>query len=232
MREALSFFETYEAAIYFILGLGGILYAWRFYGAWQELRTAVYGLERDSAQGRLNQASVSLFFLFLIASSVFSIVTFVIPILPVVEPTRAAQPQQPGLTLTPEISTSETPNDILATATLLPTVAVSEENCDPETINISSPQSGETISGAVEISGTVDVENFGFYKFKYARPQDGLWLTVLAERLIVQDGVLVANWDTSRLPPGEYVLQILVTDTNGDELPPCRVSVVIAAPSQ
>jgi hypothetical protein len=83
------------------------------------------------------------------------------------------------------------------------------------------------LQGSVEVRGTVDVSNFGFYKIEYARAEEELWLTIQAGRNIVRDGVLVEAWDTSRLPTGGYVLQLIVINNAGQELEPCRIPVRI-----
>lgn len=225
MAEVLRFFVQYEAVLYFILGLGGILYLYRFWLAWQESQTAVFGLEREASRGRLNQAAVALLILLVLAVAVFLMVTFVSTWVPA--QSLLATPTL-NLAITPNASvapTGEVAN--LATATPLATVGIDPEACDPATINISSPESGDTISGPVTIEGTVDVPDFGFYKFEVARAQEALWLTVQAGRNVVREGILVENWDTSRLPPGPYVLQLVVVDSSGEEMPPCRIPVQI-----
>jgi hypothetical protein len=57
MEEALSFFRAFEVWIYLLLGLGGLIYIRKFILAWQELRGAAFGLERENAQTRLNQSA-------------------------------------------------------------------------------------------------------------------------------------------------------------------------------
>ena len=57
MAEALRFFRAYEFWIYTILALGALVYIRKFILAWDELRGAAFGLERESAQSRLNQAA-------------------------------------------------------------------------------------------------------------------------------------------------------------------------------
>ncbi len=227
MAEVLRFFVQYEAVLYFVLGLGGILYLYRFFLAWQELRGATYGLERQAARGRLDQASVSLFSLLVAAVVVFVMVTFIATSLP-----AQALLATPTLDLAFTLNGTPGPAQTLnfASATPLPTVSINPAACIPNRLIITSPATGASISGSVEVSGTVDIPNFGFYKFEVARAEEELWLTIQAGRTVVHDGVLVENWDTSRLPAGNYVLQLIVTDNNGKELPPCRVPVQIGAP--
>ncbi len=229
MAEVLRFFVQYEAVLYFVLGLGGILYLYRFFLAWQELRGATYGLERQAARGRLDQAAVSLFSLLVVAVVVFVMVTFIATSLP-----AQALLATPTLDLAFTLNGTLTPGPAqtlnFASATPLPTVSIDPAACIPNRLIITSPAAGDSISGSVEVRGTVDIPNFGFYKFEVARAEEELWLTIQAGRTVVHDGVLVENWDTSRLPAGNYVLQLIVTDNNGKELPPCRVPVQIGAP--
>lgn len=234
MNAALNFFQLYENAIYFILGLGGIIYGWRFWGAWTRLRNAVYGLEREIAQRDVNRAAVFLFFLFMMSVSVFSIVTFSFQF-PQYFPVEAliatptidllSDSSQPGVE---GAGTAQIQEEIPA-LTSLPTVSVNPDDCIPARINISSPASGETLRGVVSVEGTVDVEDFGFFQIEYARIQDGLWLPISVNQNITINGLLVENWDTSPIPPGDYVLQLLVTDTSGLAYEPCRKIIRIEA---
>jgi hypothetical protein len=230
MSEVLRFFVQYEAVLYFLLGLGGIIYFYRFWLAWQEVRLAVYGLEREASRERLNQTAIVLFILLLVAVVVFIMVTFISTSLP-----AQALLSTPTLNLDPAalLGETQTPNATtdFATATPLPTVAVDPAGCVVDELIITEPISGATLEGAVEVLGTVDVPNFGFYKFEVAPADQELWQTIQAGRNVVRDGVLVENWDTSRLPVGNYVLQLVVTDSDGVALPPCRIPVRIEAPS-
>ena len=233
MAELLRFLVQYEAVLYFILGIAGIIYFYRFWLAWQEVRFAVYALEREASRARLNQYAIILFALLFLSMVIFIMVTFVAATLParalLATPTLDLSFATPGAnnTLTPPAGDELA----LATATPLPTVSIDPAGCVPNQLIISSPEEGETLQGAVEVRGTVDVPNFGFYKFEVARAEEELWLTIQAGRSIVQDDILVENWDTSRLPEGAYVLQLIVTNNAGEESTPCRIPVSIAPPS-
>lgn len=232
MADVLRFFVQYEAVLYFVLGLGGIVYIYRFWLAWQEVSSAIYALEREASRARLNQAAATLFLLLVMAFTVFVMVTFVATTLPAQDllatPTLDLSTPVPGSSG----SFGNNENAVAASATPLATVAIDPAACIPDQIFISEPQAGDVISGLVEVSGTVDVPNFGFYKFEVARAEESLWLTIQAGRSIVRDGVLVESWDTSRLPAGNYVLQLVIADSAGQELPPCRIPVRIETAEQ
>jgi hypothetical protein len=200
--------------------------------AWQETRAAIYGLEREASKERYKQIAVKLFAILFLVLTIFSIVTFIVPTVPAQQ--LLATPTLNLVLIVDEDLATFTPatgEDIeFETATPLPTVSVNPATCIEASINISDPQAGDTVRGAIEIIGSVDVPNFGFYKFEVARSQEELWLTIQAGRNVVRDGVLVENWDTSRLPVGEYVLQLVVTDAEGIELAPCRIPVRIEMP--
>jgi hypothetical protein len=154
MEEALRFFRTYELWIYFLLGLGGALYVRKFLMAWQELRGAGFGLERDSAQARLNGAASILVLLLTTVVIVFILVSFIAPAVPGAVPL-----------LTPTLDMLATPTATLASAAGLnqtPVVAVSGavgevpaqpaaatlsagEGCVPDQVAITHPLEGQRL---------------------------------------------------------------------------------------
>ncbi len=229
MEEALSFFRAFEAWIYLLLGLGGLIYIRKFILAWEELRGAGFGLERESAQTRLNQSASVLVLLLAMAVTEFVLVTFVAPAVPGASPLPTptlnilATP-----TTTLPASTSQAPGEQpTATAPLLSLPAAA--NCPAGQIAITSPIQGEEVSGIVEVKGSADIPNFGFYKFEMKRPDETTWLTLLAGNTPVKDGDL-GLWDTRRLPSGEYQLGLVVSDNQGSASEPCIVQVRVTAP--
>ena len=94
---------------------------------------------------------------------------------------------------------------------------------------VSSPQPSGEVQGKIVISGTIDVPNFGFYKYEYAPQGSETWSTIAAGDKTIREGELGA-WDTSQLTPGDYQLRLLVTDNLGKALPACIVPVHVIAP--
>jgi hypothetical protein len=236
MSDIVNFFDQFESTLYFILGIGMIGFSIRFFFAWRELRGSVYGLEQINAQRRLNNAAVGMFLLVLMGFMVFSLVTFVQPGLGV---NGSGMEEMSPQSLTAENSgegdaeqTAEQIIDELATATPLPTVLVDPSLCvsDEEAANriaITSPRTNEEVRGTVEVIGIIDVEDFGFYKLEIAEANTGLWFGIsVGESMVVEESVLVV-FDSSFYPPGNYVLQLVVTNHDVEEYPPCRIPIRI-----
>ena len=232
MYEILNFLKTYEYAIYFVFGFATVLYLYSFIMAWMEIRASVFGLELVSAQRKLNRSAMGLFVLLFFTSVVFVLITFVSPV------------------VTPELSVPEIDGSIASIATqqsvsgdtvydgttthglptALPTVALFEHGCIPGEIEITSPEVGETVRGVITVSGTVDITNFGYFKLDIAESQQELWATFQAGNLIVKDNILDDSFDSSLFTPGDYVIQLVIVDTEGEAQTPCRIPIIIAAP--
>jgi hypothetical protein len=231
MVEILQFLKKYEILVYLVLG--GIA-AWqirKFVLAWQELRSAAFGLERESAQARLNQAAVLLVLVFVIGVLEFGMVTFVAPAYSSSEPLPT-----PTLDLlaTPTTTLAPTPspgtpagNAPAPTETPLSPAA----GCIPEEVMITFPENDSTVRDIVEVKGTVDVANFAFYKFEIAREDSDNWLTIQAGEETKVDDVL-GTWDTTQLDPGRYNLRLVVVDNEGNQRQPCVVSLYVEQPTE
>ena len=231
MEEALRFFRAYEVWVYLLLSIGGLIYVRKFILAWQELRGAGFGLERDSAQARLNQATSVLVLLLTMAITEFVLVSYIAPTVPGAVPLLTPTLDllaTPTVTLPP--ASPEPGETVLqATMTVTPTVLSTSAGCIPGQIEISFPGEGDEISGAVEISGTVDIPNFGFYKLEMKRPEESSWLTILAGNEVRRREIL-GIWNTSLLPPGYHQLGLVVTDNQGKSLQPCVTQVRVTNP--
>jgi hypothetical protein len=235
MEEALRFFRTYEIWMYVILALAGLVYIRKIILAWEELRRAAFGLERESAQSQLNYSVGMLVLLFIMAIGVFALVSFVSPAFPASNPLLTPTLDllaSPTTTLvlqeSPEGAAEETAVESMPE--LEATEQVLGEGCLPGQIMLTEPKQGEEISGLIIVKGTADIQNFGFYKYEVARPGETAWLTILAGRDIIRDGEL-GQWDTRALAPGDYMLRLVVTDNQGESLEPCVIQVRVNNPS-
>ena len=225
MTGLLRFLASYEALIYIVLAIGG-LFAFRWLlTSWQEWQQSVFRLEREFSLRRLSQAlAVSVVVVALLCTE-FVVASFIIPSLPaqvfIPTPTLDLLALPPG-TLSPELMTR------VAAATQ-PAVSANMQGCIPGVLMISSPAPGEEVKGKIEITGTVDIPDFGFYKYEVALRGSETWATIAADTSVVKDSPL-GSWDTSALTPGDYQLRIVATDNQGQSLPPCIIPIRVLAP--
>jgi hypothetical protein len=235
MDEALRFFRTYEGWIYLLLAFGAIFYFRRFMLAWQELRSTIFGLEREHAQTRLNQSAGVLTLLIIFALAEFVVVSFVAPLRPQANPLLTPTIDllaTATVTLSPVESNQEAMAEGDSTPTPVPTLDLRQGTCVTGEIEITSPQPGERISGEVQIVGSANSENFGFYKLEIAQIQSVNWRTIQAGRNMIINDVLITSWDTSTLQAGDYILRLVVTQNDETVLPDCRVPITILAPQE
>jgi hypothetical protein len=231
MDEALRFFKTYETIIY--LGLGGLA-IWqirKFILAWDEVRNAAFGLERESAQGRLNKTAILLVVIMLMATVEFTMVSFIVPAVPGATPLLTPTIDllaTPTTTLSAPVTGSE---EQLIAATPLPVAAEAEldSGCIPDQVMINQPANGDSVSGQITLMGTVDIPNFGFYKYEVTRPGESIWLPIQAGREIKHDEPL-GDWDTGVLPQGAYLLRLVVSDNQGNDAATCVIQVNVTTP--
>ncbi len=224
MIEVYQFLESAEIWIYLILGLIAMLVLRKVISAIREYRSSMFGMEKERAKGLLFQHTSSLILLVMLIVSEFVFVTFAdnaIPALAMVPtPTLDMNP-----TMTP-IDAVELANQGFAeTPPPFDAGGGSGGGCMPGKLEWTEPKPGSEISGNVDLMGTVNVTNFGFYKYEYS--QDNiLWNTIQAGTTVVNNGLL-GNWDTSLLTPGDYSVRLIVTNNEGEALTPCVLSVKV-----
>ncbi len=229
MASVLQFFKDNEVYIYLILGILAVWQIRKFFLGWDELRSAAFGLEQESARARLNWATSMLVLIFILAVAEFGLVSFVLPNIPEISPLLT-----PTLDLlaTPTI-TLEATNQASEPENAAPSVSIETQDvgCIPGQVEITAPSNGETVRDVVEIFGSADIPNFGFYKFEMASTDDANWLTVQAGDVPMNEDLL-GYWDTSRLPTGDYALRLIVTDNQGIASEPCTIQVRVEAPTE
>jgi hypothetical protein len=232
MAEALRFFRDYEIWIYLIAAALAIWQIGKFAWAWRDFRSAGFGLERELAQVRLNGAATML--VLLVAATVveFALVSFIIPFVP-----SAVALPTPTLNLLATRSITLAPQS-LATGTASPVGTLpqsaggptGQSTCIPGQVELTSPKDGEEVTDVVTLIGTVDIPNLGFYKYELAHPGDPAWLTVGGGRDKVVKGKL-GEWDSTTRTPGEYLLRLVVANSEGEYLPACVIRVRVAPSS-
>jgi hypothetical protein len=89
---------------------------------------------------------------------------------------------------------------------------------------ITAPEPGVEVSGTVEITGTANIPNFGFFKYEVAPMGSQDWATISAERKPKINEVL-GQWNTSSLTNGFYFLRLVITDNVGAAMEPCVIAV-------
>lgn len=226
MDEVLVYIAERQRWIYLFFGLMGLLYLWMAWSRFQEMRAALFRLERQRARSRLGSALGGLALAALGLVATFLLSTFVAPPLQ----TQAVATPLPTVSLiggTPEApaaSATEPP-------TPLPETEFSSAGCENPEATILEPEDGDTVSGLVELKGTANIANFAFYKFEI-RPlgSEAPWRPIWADtRPVVEDSLGV--WDTSLVSAGDYALRLVVTDTQGNAPMPCVIRVRVVPPA-
>lgn len=224
MPAIYQFLGTHEVLIYILLSVGalfGLRWLWR---CWNEWRHAVYGLEREFALRRIGQSISSLALILVLFFTEFIIASFVFPSLPAslfVATATADLFATPTGTISAELATAiaQTPR---------PATALGEgEGCVANRVMLSAPENGQEVRGTVEIRGTANIPDFGFYKYEVAPAGSDAWATIAAGRTTVNDGAL-GQWDTSTLSPGDYQLRLVISDNQGQALPACTIIVRVS----
>ena len=82
---------------------------------------------------------------------------------------------------------------------------------DPEII-ISSPEAYSTISGPVQLMGSIVDDNLESYKAEYQPPDSNVWVEILPMQTTSGFSGILGTWLTSGLPGGEYTIRITATD--------------------
>jgi len=209
--------DTYGPLIYVALAIMGLYAFRRMWRTWREWRDAVYSLEREFALNRLGRATAFGFLVLLLFFAEFYIATFIVPALPASD-----------ILVTPTLDLLATPVGTLPADGAVPLVTPEAQSgmsgCVPNEIMITSPKSGEDVSGTVKLIGTADVSNFGFYKYEFSPAGTNTWTTISAGTEPKTDDEL-GSWDTTARPNGDYFLQLVIIDNVGQTLEPCVISV-------
>lgn len=231
MQDVLLFLRAYEIWIYLLLGAAAILVFIKMASAQKEVRSAIYGLEREKAQAKFNGRLAILVILGLIGIAEFSLVTFVQPQL-----LTQASLATPTISLD-EVPTSESletsmpVNQPSPIVTVTPTSGMASvaEACIPGALEWVNPADATEIKGTVDLRFIVQVQNLGFYKYEYALMGSDQWQTIAAGNELITDENSGGSWVTDTLVPGDYRLRLVAINANNVTIAICAINVRVVA---
>lgn len=226
MQEIIVFLSEIELLIYFVLGAITVLYIRRLFIDINTYRTAIFGLEKEIAQRKISKTVTILVLLLMLIILEFSIVTFIKPELPQVPSYAKLEDTE---TPTPSLTnTGPVPTDATKTPTPYPQAKVEgmTSACQEGILEFTYPIQGDSVQGIVELIGTVNIENFGSYKYEFSQVGPLSWITVAAGSEVKIEESL-GFWYTANLTPGDYILRLVALDNQGVEQTPCMINVTV-----
>ena len=222
MEELLRFLATYEVGVYIIFGAVILVNIKRLIDALLMLKKSKFGLEKEVAHKRIRSSVTLLVLFFLFGISYFLIVTIAAIQYPGIA--RIATPVVDPLGENEEDNMLNSPGTSLDPMQITQT-AVAATGCILEQLEWIQPETGTTVSGSVELIGTVNIPNMGFYKYEYKLQGEDLWTPINAGNKPIVEEPFAGQWNTEQLTPGNYLLRIVVSDNQNNLLKPCEIEV-------
>lgn len=219
----MRFLANYEVGIYIVIGVVVLIYLKRLIDAMMALGKAQFGLEREVAQKNLRLSITIIALVVLLGISNFVLVSVAdvkYPGIariatPTIDPLSTQQPLD-------QASITQTPETFFQTQT-----AIALTGCVPGQLEWVQPKSGDEVSGSVELKGTVNTPNLGFYKYEYQKQGDDVWTPISAGNRAVIEEAFGGRWNTEQLEPGNYSLRLAVSDNQNNLLQPCVISIKV-----
>lgn len=217
---------TYEVGINIFLAVMIIINLFRVFDAWNLHNKANFGLEREMASKKLRRSATVIGILLLLGLSNFMLISVASIRIP-----GLTQLATPTIDLVNAAATTAPENAVILDATqevmAQTQTAIAVTGCIPGELEWIVPESGAEISGAIELKGTVNIPNMGFYKYEYQMQGDELWIPISLGNKPVVDDLLGGQWNTEQLPPGTYNLRLVVSDNQNNLLKPCVIEVKV-----
>jgi hypothetical protein len=216
MLSALILLQQIEIIIYILLAVISVRYVVDWIRIHSRMRKSIFGLEKEIMLQRQASAATAILMILITASVVFLAINYA---LPEVRRVNAAQVAVAAAKITP------TPSP---TPWMVDNVDIS--GCTNLHATISNPRPGDTVEGKVEIRGTVDIDQFTFFKIELGKPDiPDVWNTLFTQNTPALKSVLY-TWDTTIWDPGVYHLRLVVQLRDNSTIKPCVVPVQVLAP--
>ena len=231
MEEVLLLIEANQRWIFLLLGLLGLVYFGSVLRAYNRYRSAIYGLERERSISMLRRSGGMLALAVTGIVVVFILTTFASPALPV--SLRPTVIPTVSLLATPILGQGEE-GTAFSTATPIDSDGIDGAGCANLNATIFSPESGARVKGEVQFKGSANIPGFAFYKLEFNDLMPAsTWLAISANNQTVceqgcdDETEILGIWDTSLVRPGQYAVQLVVTDTLGNAPFPCQIRLQI-----
>lgn len=108
-----------------------------------------------------------------------------------------------------------------------PTVGPQVAGCTPDAI-ITEPREGASVLGLLNVFGSANTSDFGYYEIEIRGPQtNDRWASLVGRRVTqpVTDGILAGNVNLSPWSPGAYDLRLTISNDNEEVTHQCGVSI-------
>ncbi len=222
MEEVIRFFAAYEIGVYIIFGIIILINLKRLLDAIKAKKKANFGLEREVARKRIRSSASMIGLIVLFGFSYFMLVSVAVVRYPGIS--RMATPTiDPGIAEEREESVMDSVSEIeMQTQT-----ASALTGCIPGQLEWIKPVPGQELSGSVELIGTVNIPNMGFYKYEYRYQGDDNWTPINVGNRPLKEEAFPGRWNTGQLQPGNYFLRLVVSDNQNNLLEPCQIEVQV-----
>lgn len=229
LQDILRGLFTYRIWIFILLGIGFLLYLLKFIQGLKEWKKAVFGLEQNIVQRKIITSSTGLILIFLLLLGEFLVVTIIAPQMPAKQ--VGASEEEMINQLPVDINLAEDSQNLDVNDNQPQDKVDLDFECIEGVVDIVFPANGDSISGTIEVIGSVNVDNFGSYKYEYSPTTNTSWVTIAAgNQLKLKESI--GYWHTGDLMPGAYFLRLAPLDNTGEELKPCIVTVDILSESE
>lgn len=225
MKDLLRFLATYQVGIFVFLGIIASINIYRLLRAWLEKRNAYFGLEREVIHNTIRSSLTFIALMLLLGLTQFmlvSVISIKFPGLVQLSTPTIDLISTPTIPLTEIAGTIVTPRGYDATQT-----AIAVTGCVPGQLEWISPKNGDEVNGSIDLKGTVNVTNQGFYKYEYQQVGKEEWIPIAAGSKTIVEDSLGGKWNTNQLTPGNYFLRLTVSDNQNNLLKPCTIQVTV-----